>query len=88
MGCPGCSAHLFLGTTGTWVARELSLDGSSFQRSNRVSKRPWVAELGCGVVVNERRWRITLAQNRGTREFESQRDTPDYGSVTVGYAFD
>lgn len=84
----GWSAHFFLGTTGTWVARDISLDGNSFQSSHSVSKRPWVAELGYGMVVNKGRWRITLAQNRGTREFESQSETPAYGSVTVGYAFD
>lgn len=65
-----------------WVARDLFLDGNTFQGGPRVTKRPFVAqaELGLGIRVRrvEARYRAIW---RG-REYRTQTEPHRYGSLT------
>jgi len=79
--------HLFVGVEGRWVLRDITLDGNTFKSSHRVDKRPFVADLGYGLVVAHGHWRYTLAQYQRSREFDGQAERPSFGSISVSRAF-
>ena len=79
----GWSMHLFLTTDARWVLRDITLDGNTFRDSHSVDKRPLVAEGGYGLAVMRGKWKFALARYHRTREFETQRDLPAYGSFTI-----
>ncbi|HEY0335270.1 MAG TPA: lipid A deacylase LpxR family protein [Stenotrophomonas sp.] len=79
----GWSSHLFLTTDGRWVVRDITLDGNTFRNSHSVDKRPFVADLGYGLAIMRGRWKFALARYHRTREFETQKELPVYGSFTI-----
>ncbi len=81
------AAHLFLTSDVRWVLRDITLDGNTFRSSHSVDKRPFVAEVGYGVALMRGRWKFAFARYHSTREFEGQKQTPVFGSVTVSRAF-
>lgn len=83
----GLSGHLFASVDVRWVLRDITLDGNTFKSSHSVDKRPFVADLGYGVVVSHGRWKYTLAQYQRSREFDGQLEPPSFGSITVSRVF-
>ncbi len=79
----GWSGHLFLTTDGRWVLRDITLDGNTFRDSHSVDKRPFVADIGYGLAIMRGRWKFALARYHRTREFDTQKETPVYGSFTI-----
>ena len=79
----GWSGHLFLTTDARWVIRDITLDGYTFRNSHGVDKRPLVGDVGYGLAVMYGRWKFAIARYHRTREFETQRETPVYGSFTI-----
>ncbi|MCC8686180.1 lipid A deacylase LpxR family protein [Xanthomonas campestris pv. raphani] len=79
----GWSGHLFLTTDARWVIRDITLDGNTFRNSHSVDKRPFVGDVGYGLAVMYGRWKFAIARYHRTREFETQRETPVYGSFTI-----
>ncbi|WP_234884508.1 lipid A-modifier LpxR family protein, partial [Xanthomonas perforans] len=51
--------------------------------SHSVDKRPFVGDVGYGLAVMYGRWKFALARYHRTREFDTQRETPVYGSFTI-----
>ncbi|MFA4261132.1 DUF2219 family protein, partial [Xanthomonas perforans] len=66
-----------------WVIRDITLDGNTFRNSHSVDKRPFVGDVGYGLAVMYGRWKFALARYHRTREFDTQRETPVYGSFTI-----
>lgn len=79
----GWSWHLFATTDARWVLRDITLDGNTFRNSHRVDKRPLIADIGYGLAMMRGQWKFALARYHRTREFETQQDTPVFGSFTV-----
>lgn len=80
----GWSAHLFVTTDARWVLRDITLDGNTFRSSHSVHKRPFVADIGYGIALWHGRWKFALARYHRSREFDGQRQTPVFGSFTIG----
>ncbi|MEE7565863.1 lipid A deacylase LpxR family protein [Xanthomonas sp. Kuri4-3] len=79
----GWSTHLFVTADGRWVVRDITLDGNTFRDSHSVDKRPFVADIGYGLAVMRGRWKFAIARYHRTREFDTQKELPVYGSFTI-----
>jgi len=79
----GWSGHLFVTTDARWVLRDITLDGNTFRDSHSVDKRPLVADIGYGLAIMRGRWKFALARYHRTREFDTQKELPVYGSFTI-----
>jgi hypothetical protein len=78
---------LFAGGEARAVARNLFLDGNSFQDSLSVNRKPAVGELQFGLEIGWDRYRLALTQVFRSKSFEGQ-DSPDaFGSVTLSVQF-
>ena len=79
--------HLFFAVDGNAVARNIFLDGNTFQDSHSVDKKPFVADLigGIGMIVH--RFKITYSYVHRTKEFETQKNEQDFGAFAVSFTF-
>src|SRR5699024_12273064 len=80
-------AHVFVALDMRWVLRDITLDGNTFQRSHRVEKRAFVADVAYGVAAEKGPWRVELRRGQGSQEFVGQKERPVYGSVSVARRF-
>ncbi len=79
--------HFFIAVDGKAVARDIFLDGNSFQDSHNVDKKNLVAEFMGGFSWQFDRARVTYAYVYRSKEFTTQKDNPIYGSLTVSWVF-
>ena len=79
--------HLFVAADARWVLHDITLDGNTFKSSHSVDKRPFVADLGYGAAIYRGHWRFAFARYFRTREFHGQKETPVYGTLTIGRRF-
>lgn len=84
---PGLNGHGFLTLDLRAVARDITLDGNTYVDSHRVDKRPLVAQIGYGLVLQHGEWRLTVARAHRSREFDGQPQRPVFGSVTLARSF-
>lgn len=82
-----CGLHAFVSVDSRLVARDIFLDGNSFESSHSVDRRPLVADAAIGFSFLLAGWKISYAKVYRTREFEQQRDPHQYGSLSVSYSF-
>ena len=75
--------HGFVAIDARGVLRDITLDGNTWRDSHRVDKRSWVASAGYGLVLIKGGWKFSLARYHGTRQFETQRRLPVFGSLTI-----
>ncbi|MGC3871682.1 lipid A deacylase LpxR family protein [Halomonas sp. GXIMD04776] len=73
----------FLGTEGRYMAHNLLLDGNTFENSHEVERREWVGDLTAGVVFSWDRFQVAFTNVWRTREFDSQNETDQFGSITL-----
>jgi lipid A 3-O-deacylase len=82
------SIFIFGAGDGRAVARDIFLDGNTFQDSRRVKREDFVADLSYGAGVIAGRWQLTFTQVTRTREFKTQVERYNqFGSVTLSVAF-
>jgi lipid A 3-O-deacylase len=78
----------FVGTQGRLVARNIFLDGNTFQNSRSVDKIPAVADLFIGTEIFTRNGiRFGFSVMARSPEFEKQRGMDTYGSINALYVF-
>lgn len=78
------SIFVFGGVDGRAVARDLFLDGNTFQSdSPRVDKEGLVGDAYYGVGIIWRHWQLTYTHVSRSPEFEGQVGRTSFGSVTV-----
>lgn len=83
----GFSWYLFAGAEGRAVARNIFLDGNSFEDSASVSKKPLVGDLVLGASMAYERVRLTYSFVMRSKEFDGQ-DAPDkFASLTLTLKF-
>ncbi|MBI2993883.1 MAG: lipid A deacylase LpxR family protein [Gammaproteobacteria bacterium] len=81
------SAHLFAAASGRLVARDVFLDGNTFSDSHEVDHRPLVGDLLLGVSLVWRNFKLSYSQVLRTEEFERQRGTQKFGSVSLSFTY-
>jgi lipid A 3-O-deacylase len=78
----------FLGTQGRLVARNIFLDGNTFQNSRSVNKIPAVADLFAGAeIFTKNGIRFSISVVARTPEFKKQRGMDTYGSLNALLVF-
>jgi hypothetical protein len=75
--------HLFLAVDVRYVARDITLDGNTWQDSHSVGREPVVADVGIGIAARWRGWKIAFARYLRTSEFDGQQAQPQVGSITL-----
>ena len=81
----GC--YVFAAVTSRLVGRDIFLDGNTFTDNHEVDKEIVVGDLIVGGSVVFRRYKLSYAQVFRSREFEGQRDKPNFGSVSLSITF-
>ena len=82
------SWYLFAGVEGRAVAHNVFLDGSLFDEgSPSVDKRPFVADLQAGAVVQVGDAQLAFTYVERTDEFEGQGDTQGFGALSLSVKY-
>jgi lipid A 3-O-deacylase len=80
--------YIFLGADGRAVARDLTLEGNTFQSSRSVKKLPFVGEMQGGLAVIFHGVRLSYTHRVTTQEFRHQRGgLQQVGSVALSVRF-
>ncbi len=64
--------HAFLSIDGRAVLRDIFLDGNTWKDSHSVDKRYFVADMGAGIGISAKRFKLTYGVIYRTKEFKSQ----------------
>jgi lipid A 3-O-deacylase len=75
------------GVDGRAVARDIFLDGNTFENGPSVDKKPFVGDAYYGVGLIMGTWQLTFTKAVRTIEFEGQDDKSYFGSVMLSKAF-
>src|SRR3546814_13149223 len=78
--------YVFAGAEGRAVARNIFLDGNTFQDSPSVDKEVLVGDLSAGVVMTFGDLRLSYVQVLRTKEFEGQDGVRLFGAFKIGRA--
>ena len=81
------SWSLFAGVEERAVARNIFLDGNSFESSPSVNKRPFVTDANTGITLTYGRTQIAYTINWRSKEFDGQADPSIFGALSIGYRF-
>lgn len=76
-------AYIFAGIQGRAVARNLFLDGNSFQPSRSVPKEIWVGDLSAGAALAFRRFRLSFMHVFRSREYRTQNGFDEFGTLAL-----
>jgi len=79
--------HLFIRGEGRAVARDIFLDGNTFESSHSVDKEPLVGDLSTGLSINWRNTQLTYSYVVRSKEFKGQEDEQVFGSLTLSVTF-
>ncbi len=80
---PGLGAYIFAGLQGRAVARNIFLDGNSFQPSRSVDKENFVGELAMGGALTYDRFRLSFVHVIRTREYKLQSGFDQFGTLCL-----
>jgi len=84
----GFSWYLFASIEGRVVARNIFLDGNTFEDSPHVTKNPLVGDLQVGLAIQINDVRIAYTHVYRTQEFEEQHNRfSQYGAFTLSWRF-
>ncbi|MCG2633451.1 MAG: lipid A deacylase LpxR family protein [Gammaproteobacteria bacterium] len=83
----GLGGYLFAGFEGRFVARNLFLDGNTFQSSHHVKRKPLVGDFQLGAAIIWREVRLAYTHIFRSREFDGQQNYDQFGAVTVSLRF-
>ena len=80
------SWQLFAGVQGRAVARNLFLDGNTFEDDGpSVDRNPYVADFQTGFTVSAGDWRLAYTYVWRTEEFETQPTRQDFGAIALSW---
>ncbi|MDP2849157.1 MAG: lipid A deacylase LpxR family protein [Humidesulfovibrio sp.] len=83
----GFGLHLFAGAEGRAVARNIFLDGNTWQHSPSVTKKHFVADLSAGVGLVMGATKLTYTHVYRTEEYDGQKSPQMFGSVSLSVTF-
>lgn len=81
------SFFIFGGCDGRAVARDLFLDGNTFEDSPSVDKKNFVGDAYYGIGVVLKKWQLTYTEVVRSKEFKGQKAKNYFGSITLSRAF-
>jgi hypothetical protein len=81
----GC--YIFAGLDGRAVARNIFLDGNTWQDSRSVEKKPLVGDAQVGFAITLGLARLAYTHVFRTREFEGQHGADKFGAVSLSLRF-
>ena len=79
--------YLFAGVDGRAIARNLFLDGNTWEASRHVEKIPLVADLELGAAISFEQWRLSFMHVFRTREYRTQVNADQFGAIDLSYRF-
>jgi lipid A 3-O-deacylase len=78
--------HAFLSMDGRAILRDIFLDGNTWTDSHSVDKRYFVADMGAGIGISAKWFKVTYGFIYRTKEFESQRSNGQlFGSLLITF---
>jgi lipid A 3-O-deacylase len=83
----GLGAYVFAGVDGRAVARNLFLDGNSFQSSRKVDKMNLVGDVVLGAAVTFNSIRLAFTHDIRSREYKTQPAADQFGAVDLTIRF-
>ena len=83
----GFGAYIFLGVDGRAIARNLFLDGNSFEASRSVSKKWLVGDLTMGAALVFDQFRLAFTHVVRSREYATQNRPDRFGAVDLTVRF-
>lgn len=78
-------AYVFAGVDGRAIARNIFLDGNSFETSRSVSKKSLVGDLQFGAAITLGGTRITYTHVIRSKEFNTQHGHDEFGAVNISF---
>lgn len=78
-------AYVFVGVDGRAVARNLFLDGNTWERSRHVDKNILVGDLELGAAVTFNFMQITFTHVIRTKEYKTQTAADQFGAVNLSF---
>lgn len=79
--------YVFAGLEGRAVARDVFLDGNTWRDSRSVDRETFVGDAVAGFAVMMPIARLTVTYTARTREFETQRESAQFGSASLSFRF-
>ena len=79
--------YFFVGSEARGVARDITLDGNTFNNRHSVDRRPLVGDLQSGFAVVYAPVRFTFTYVMRTREFDRQRRPDRFGAFSLSVKF-
>ncbi|MDX5334021.1 MAG: lipid A deacylase LpxR family protein [Gammaproteobacteria bacterium] len=79
--------YLFAGYEARAVARNIFLDGNTWDDSRSVDRKPIVSDFQFGLVADWQRIRLSYTHVLRTREFETQEESDAFGAFNVSWKF-
>ncbi|SDI68762.1 hypothetical protein SAMN04487954_10144 [Billgrantia gudaonensis] len=83
----GFSWYAFASLEGRYMARNLLLDGNTFQDSHSVEREEWVGDALAGLALTWDRWQLSCSYAWRTDEFVTQDSHDTFGSLTLSRWF-
>ncbi len=83
----GFNWYLFAGVEARLVARNIFLDGSTFEDSHSVDKKPVTGDAQAGIVLQYKDWRFSYTQIWRAKDFDGQERGGRFGSFGLSYQF-
>ena len=79
--------HVFAAVGGSWVLRNIFLDGNTFRDSHSVDKEPFVGNcmVGAGLVLS--RFKMSFAHVYQTKEFKTQKNEHSFTAITLSFSY-
>jgi len=77
----------FAGAEGRAVARDIFLDGNTFEESPSVDRESFVGDIFAGVGLVKGGFQLTYTEAFRTREFKTQNEESRFGSLTMSWSF-
>ena len=81
------SGYLFAGVEGRLMARNIFLDGNTFQDSHSVQRRIGVGDLQVGAALRYRNVRVSFANVYRSKEFDGQQEPTEYGAINLTFLY-
>ncbi|MBP0466063.1 lipid A deacylase LpxR family protein [Roseomonas sp. PWR1] len=79
--------YVFGGLEGRVVGRDIFLDGNTWRDSRSVDREVFVGDASAGVAIIMPFARLTVTYTARSREFETQRNTAQYGSISLSFRY-
>ena len=79
------SAYVFAGVDGRAIARNIFLDGNTWQASRSVVKKNLVGDLELGAALTFRHVRLAFTHVFRTREYKAQPKSDQFGAVSLSF---